>query len=422
MTGRVLLRGGCVLTLGTRTPNYSEADVLIEGGRIAEVGPGLRARDAEVVDATDTIVMPGFVDGHRHASTSLLRNIDVDGSPAEMPASDLQPEDVYAATLISLLTAAASGTTSVVDWSDVPPDDAYGEASLQAHADSGLRTVLVSDSHRAGSAGALPATTTLAAASPEPAGDTIEATAATWAKARASGMRIHAHAGMTAATAGAVAEIGRRGLLGGDVTLVHCTHLDHADLDAVSSSRAAVVLTPASEMATGLGAPPMQRLIDRSIRPGLGVDAERIAPGDMFAPMRTAISIQHATVFDLKLVGKGGIPKLLTTREVIRYATSDGARAVGLEASTGSLEAGKQADVIVLRTDRPNIFPVNDPIGAVVWGVDTSNLDWVFVAGRALMRHGSLEGDVERARKLASEAQQRVASSGVVAAGRGEST
>ena len=75
VTSRILLRGGCVLTLGARTPNFTEGDVLIDGDRVAEVGPGLRARDAEQVDASDTIVMPGFVDTHRHAWTSLFRNL-----------------------------------------------------------------------------------------------------------------------------------------------------------------------------------------------------------------------------------------------------------------------------------------------------------------------------------------------------------
>jgi cytosine/adenosine deaminase-related metal-dependent hydrolase len=162
-------------------------------------------------------------------------------------------------------------------------------------------------------------------------------------------------------------------------------------------------------MAGRLGTPPIQSLIDRDIRPGLGVDEERITPGDLFAQMRSTISMQHATVFDRKLSGKAGVPKLLSTRGVIRHATTDGARAAGLGEVTGSLEPGKQADIVMLRTDRPNIFPINDPIGAVVWGMDTSNVDWVFVAGRPLMRSGSLEANVERARNLATTAQHRVA-------------
>ena len=136
----------------------------------------------------------------------------------------------------------------------------------------------------------------------------------------------------------------------------------------------------------------------------------------MFAQMRATNSIQHAAYFDLKLAGKAGLPNLLTTRDVIRYATLDGARAVGLGDVTGSLEAGKRADIILLRTDRPNIFPINDPIGAVVWGMDTSNVGWVFSGGQALMRDGVLEADVERARDLAVTAQHRVATaSGLMA-------
>ncbi len=142
-------------------------------------------------------------------------------------------------------------------------------------------------------------------------------------------------------------------------------------------------LTPSSGMASGSGSPPIQQLIDHDIRPGLGIEDERVTPGDMFAQMRASISMQHATVFDLKLAGKAGVPRLMSTRDVIRSATADGARAAGLGRVTGSLEPGMQADVVMLRTDRPNVFPINDPIGAVVWGMDTSNVDWVFAAGRS---------------------------------------
>ena len=168
-------------------------------------------------------------------------------------------------------------------------------------------------------------------------------------------------------------------------------------------------LAPSSEMAGGLGAPPIQELIDRDIRPGLGVDDELMGPGDVFAQMRGTISVQHATVFDRKLSGKAGLPRLMTTRDVIRCATSDGARVAGVGDVTGSLEPGKQADVVMLRTDRPNIYPINDPIGAVVWGMDTSNVDRVIAGGRTLMAGGVLAGDVERARSLAEAARERVA-------------
>jgi cytosine/adenosine deaminase-related metal-dependent hydrolase len=171
-------------------------------------------------------------------------------------------------------------------------------------------------------------------------------------------------------------------------------------------------------MASGRGVPPIQGLIDRNIDTGLGVDDEAVAPGDIFAQMRAANSLQHATMFDLKLAGKAGLPKLLNTRQVIKFATSGGARVAGLGKVTGSIEPGKQADIIVLRTDRPNIHPINDPIGAVVWGMDTSNVDLVLVAGKVVVRGGTIQADVEKARNAATDSRRRVAeASGMVTAG-----
>jgi 5-methylthioadenosine/S-adenosylhomocysteine deaminase len=431
VTGNTLLKGGCVLTLGVKTPNFTEADVLINDGRVAEVGPGLRARNADQVDATDTIVMPGFVDTHRHLWKSLFRNLGE--AAGAIHGSHYQPDDVYAATLIGLMGAAQAGITTVVDWADIPVESDYTEAALQAHADAGLRTVFVHSAPRwAGSPMEVEpsllrltadhphtgeAVATIAFGPDDPSRADFDRINGQWSLAREMGLRIHAHVGMDASNAGVVSDLAQQDLLGPDVTLVHCAHLDDADLDAIASSGASVVLTPSSEMAGQLGLPPLQKLLDRRIRPGLGVDDEGVAPGDLFAQMRATNSVQHAAYFDLKLAGKAGLPNLLTTRDVIRYATVDGAVAVGLGAVTGSIEPGKQADIIVLRSDRPNIYPINDPIGAVVWGMDTSNLAWVFARGKPLMRDGALEGDVARARELALAAQSRVAANAGLLAG-----
>jgi 5-methylthioadenosine/S-adenosylhomocysteine deaminase len=404
-----LLKDATVLTLGNRTQNHESADVLIEDGLVSEVGSGLRARSAEVIEAEHTIVMPGFVDTHRRCWPSLFKNegaIPTGAAPG--------PDDVYAGTFASLAGAAESGITTVVDWYDGPADASHVEAALRAHADSGLRTVLVLAPEQdaptfwreivSGASVQPGPLTTLAAGliSLTAAGPT--SLAAARADAADLGLRLHvrgdgAAAGHLAAASGA---------LGGDVTIVHCNGLDDADLDAISSSGAGVALTPVADMTFGPGAPPMQAILDRNIRPGLGVGDELEGPGDLLAQIRSAISIQHATYFDLKLAGKGGLPNLLTTRDVIRYGTSDGANAIGLSDVAGSIEPGKPADLIVLRTDTPNLFPVNDPIGAVVWGVDTSNLDWVFVGGRPVMREGVLEADIPGVRNLVTDARQRM--------------
>jgi len=438
VTSRILLRGGCVLALGAKTPNFPQADLLIDDGKVAEVGTGLRARDAEVVDATDTIVMPGFVDTHRHVWKSLFRNLGDAPSGEDSPSAAVfgdrsQPEDVYAATLIGLLGAVEAGITTVVDWSDLRSDDGFAEAALQAHTDVGLRTMFVHAAHprRQSHEHAVPTprqlvtrltdaagpSTTIAFGFGELVPTDLDRVTEDWAVARGLGMHIHAHVGSETSGRGVISRLAERGLLGKDVTLVHCSELDAADLDAIAASGASVSLAPWSEMAGGLGSPPIQQLIDRDIRPGLAIDDERVAPGDMFAQMRAMISLQHATAFDLKLAGKAGVPRLMNTRDVIRSATVDGARVAGWSQETGSLEPGMQADIILLRTDRPNIFPINDPIGAVVWGMDTSNVDWVFVAGRPLMRSGALEANVEQARNLATTAQHRVATAAGLAVG-----
>jgi 5-methylthioadenosine/S-adenosylhomocysteine deaminase len=427
VTTGFLLRGGCVLTLGARSPNFTEADVLIADGTVAEVGRGLRARDAEVVDAADTIVMPGFVDSHRHAWTSLFRNLgegtdrEADRMSSSVLGGYFEPDDVYAATLIGLLGAVEAGITTVADRWDLPLDGSSAEAALRAHADSGLRTVLVSvasgreDAGPASRdvlarlAGAAGPSTTIALGTGGPGPTDVDRIAADWAVAREAGLRIFAHARPGSAPPGSVAALAGRGLLADDVTFVHHTQLDDADLDAIAAAGASVSFTPSSEMASGMGSPPIQQLLDHDIRPALGVGDERVAPGDMFAQMRATISLQHATVFDRKLMGKAGLPRLMSTRDVIRYATVEGARATGLGRVTGSLEPGMAADIVMLRTDRPNIHPVNDPIGAVVWGMDTSNIDRVFVSGRVLVRDGVLEADLDRIRGDATAARDRVA-------------
>lgn len=416
---KILIRGGCVLTMGRA--NHAEADVLIDGQTVAAVGSGLRARDAEVIDASGAIVMPGFVDAHRHTGESLLRNIGETSISGADLAGEYDPDDLFAATLVGLLGALDAGITTVVDWCDAIGGPEHLDAAVRAHTEAGTRSVLVvaadgtadrDPQEQLRRAAGIPVSPLLtgAAGLRYPSGAGSDATA--WGAARSMGLRVHTHAG-SEGDRGTAAALAAQGVLGPDVTLVHCSHFDGADLDAVSSSGTRIVLTPAAEMAMGVGSPPIQELIDRGLRPGLGSETERMSPGDIFAQVRAVISLQHATVFDRKLAGKAGLPKLLTTREVIRYGTVDGAVAAGLDDTTGVIEEGRQADLVVLRADRPNIHPVNDPIGAVVWGMDTSNVDWVLVAGEIRKRAGRLVADVDRARSLAVAARERIGGSGL---------
>jgi cytosine/adenosine deaminase-related metal-dependent hydrolase len=397
---RTLIKGGCVLTMHPRIGNHHRADVLIEGDTIAEIGEHITARDADVIDASNTVVMPGFIDSHRRVAESLFRGIGEGGAAS---VADYTPDDVYAATLVGLLGAAEAGITTVVDWAEFGSRSDHVEAAIAAHAEAGLRTLVVHAASndeqsisrwqpelRRLAAATWSPLTGLAAGSLEPGSTNRDQIARDWGLARELGLRIHSPAGTNRSAAGAVSNLAGR-LLGSDVTLVHCSYLDEADLGAVAAAGTSVVLTPSSDMAGGQSPPHVQKLIDHGIRMGLGVGSDRL---------------------DLKLAGKAGLPRLLTTRDVIRYGCIGGSAAAGLADVTGSLEPGKQADIVILRTDRPNIFPVNDPIGAVVWGMDTSNIDWVLVAGRPVVRHGELDADLDRVRELALTARARVVTAG----------
>lgn len=425
---RTLIKGGTVLTMDKSVGNFHKADVLMEGSKIAAVGPNLDAVDAEVIDASNTIVMPGFVDTHRHLWEGILRNIGAD-IPLEGDASYLafvlnklapayRPDDVYAGNLISTLGAIDAGITTILDWSHIQAGPEHTDAAIKALQESGMRAVFAYGPvwYEAPKAehpewfrriakqyfSSQDQLLTLAWAGFGPEFSTVEGCVADWQLARENGARITVHVGVgTFGKHGKVGQVGKAGIYGPDTTFIHCTTLSDDEIQMIVDAGSSVSLAAPVEMMMGHGMVPTQKFLDRGLRPSLSVDVETNVPNDMFTQMRSVISLQHALMFDKKLSGGGNIPAPLTTRDVLEFATIEGARANGLESKTGSLTPGKEADVIMLRTDKPNVFPINDPIGAVVWGMDTSNVDSVWIAGVPKKRHGELVGvDLNRVRNV----------------------
>jgi 5-methylthioadenosine/S-adenosylhomocysteine deaminase len=185
---------------------------------------------------------------------------------------------------------------------------------------------------------------------------------------------------------GKVQEMGEAGLLRENTTYLPCTTLNDIEIQMIVDTGGTVSLAAPVEMMMGYGMPPIQKFLDRGLKPSLSVDVETNVPGDMFTQMRSVAALQHGLSFEKA----NGSSDRITSYEVLSYATIEGARANGLAHKTGSLTPGKEADLILLRTDKPNVFPVNDPVGAVVWSMDTSNVDTVFVAGRLMKRNGQL--------------------------------
>jgi cytosine/adenosine deaminase-related metal-dependent hydrolase len=244
---------------------------------------------------------------------------------------------------------------------------------------------------------------TLALAAPGPEFTDFEVSRDHWKLARETGARITTHVGVgTYGKDGKVQEMGEAGLLGADTTYIHCTTLNDTEIQMIVDTGGTVSLASPVEMMMGHGMPPIQKFLDRGLRPSLSVDVETNVPGDMFNQMRSVLALQRANA-----TAEGKAP--LTASEVLACATIDGAKANGLEATIGTLTPGKQADVIVLRTDRINVTPLNDPSTAVVTGMDTGNVDTVLIAGRVMKRHGELlHVDWPAVKRMVAESRDHV--------------
>jgi cytosine/adenosine deaminase-related metal-dependent hydrolase len=158
----------------------------------------------------------------------------------------------------------------------------------------------------------------------------------------------------------------------------------------------------------GHGNPPTQKAIDIGIRPSLSVDVETSVPNDFFTQMRTVFSLQKNEVWARRLGGEKDAGKFLTVRDVLEFATIEGARANGLAKKVGTLTPGKEADIVLLRTDRLNVMPMNNAVGAVVTSMTSANVDTVLIAGKVMKRNGQLVGvDMNRIAKLGRDAQAR---------------
>ena len=435
-SNRILLKGGCVLTLDKKLGNFHKASVLIEGSKIAAVGPGVNASDAEVIDASDMIVMPGFIDTHRHMWEGILRNIGtniaLEGVDSHFAfilntlAPAFRPEDVYIGNLVSALGAIEAGITTLLDWSHVQVSPDHTDQGIRALQDSGVRAVFgygfpwwgewnpeqsnwfrrIAKQYFSSKDQLL----TLALAPPGPEFTPFEAAKAHWELAREVDALISVHVGVgSLGQHKKLAEMGRAGLLKSDTTYIHCTTLSDEEIQMIVDTGGKVSLAASAEMMMGYGMIPTQKFLDRGLRPGLSIDVETNVPGDMFTQMRSVISLQHALLFERRLSGEWGVPRFLTAREVLEFATIEGARANGLEDKIGTLTPGKEADIILLNTNRINIMPINDPIGAIVLGMDTSNVDSVFVAGKILKRGGRvLNVDMNRIEQMVYEARNYV--------------
>lgn len=442
MTHRTLLRAGHVLSMDPGIGDLPRGDVLIEDGRIAAVDREISA-DAEVLDMTGRIVIPGFVDTHRHTWEASIRNVAPDATLDDYFVDILDtfaplytPEDVYAANLAGALECLNAGITTLVDWSHINNTPEHPDAAIRALTETGIRAQYAYGSANTSLADywfeskiAIPGDDvrrirteyfssdsedgllTLALATRGPGFCVNDVVTSEWGLARELGIPITVHVAMgrLAGRFGMVKQLHDLGLLGPDTTYIHCCYLSEEEWRLVADSGGTVSVAPQVETQMGHGWPPVMKAIEHGLRPSLSIDVVTTVPGDMFTQIRAAFGAERARVNADSWQADVPVPDtMLTARQMLEIATRNGAHVACLEDRTGSLTPGKRADVVAIDATALNVAPVHDAAAAVALSADVSNVETVIVDGVVRKRDGRLTADVARARRLVEESRDRL--------------
>jgi 5-methylthioadenosine/S-adenosylhomocysteine deaminase len=431
---RYVIRNAHVLTQDPELGDLPSADILIDEGRIAAVQPDLGEVDAEVVDGTDRIALPGFVDTHRHSWQSLVRHMSTDWTLAQyfsgvrgVLGRNYTPEDMYAANLIAMLEALDAGITTIVDWSHNNNTPEHADAAVSAVIDSGIRAVwaygnsndewlpvsdvpLSRDVTRVAERW-FPSSdqrVTLALALRGPQFATPEANQQDFALARELGVPVTVHVGDGAwGKSRPVAWMDEHGFADERTTYVHSNTIADDEMDIIDRTGGAVSVAPELEMHMGHGRLATLRARARGIPTGISIDVCTSVGGDMFSPMRAILAGTRYLV-NLEILDAGGDPPdlPLTALDVLGMATREGARVAWLGDEVGTLTPGRKADVILVRTDDLAMRPLNYPAGAVIESGHPGLVETVFVDGVPVKRDGALVAhDVAAVIRRADEAR-----------------
>jgi cytosine/adenosine deaminase-related metal-dependent hydrolase len=413
---KVLFRNGAVLSMDPAVGDFDSADVLVDGGKIAAIGPNLDAGDAAVIDATGKIVMPGFIDTHHHQFETALRGFLADallfndGKPhgavnyADYVLGNFsqvyRPEDVHISELFGSLSQIDAGVTTVLDVSQIHHSPEHSDAAIKGIADSGRRAAFgYFEGH--GDKNKYPGDARRIKKQYFSSDDQLMTMVMggeiylpgyeeAWAIGRELDIPIAVHVVGSFGMAETFDSLAKAGQFGPDNIFIHMTGMTDAGWQATKDAGAAVSLAVPIEMSMRHGMPPILKTIEMGIQPSLSTDVECTMTADFFTQMRSAMTLQRGLANQAALSGDENPPELLTSRDVIRFATVEGARTLKLDGKVGTLTPGKDADIILLDATAINVAPLNNVPGAVVTLMERNNVDTVMVAGKILKWNGQL--------------------------------
>ncbi|GIF26429.1 cytosine/adenosine deaminase-related metal-dependent hydrolase [Actinoplanes tereljensis] len=413
----VVLRNGLVLTMDDSHTVLNNADVLVIGDRIAEVGHNLTAPDGALeIDATDGIIMPGMVDTHRHMWQTAMRGYGADWTLTQyfvwyyLESGKLfRPEDVHAGNLLGAIEAIDSGVTTTVDWSHGLQTIDHADAAVDALEAVPGRFVLAygniqqgpwqwsttpefRDFYRRRIDGGKLAGFQLAFDIP---GDPAFQEKAAFEVARDLGVTVTTHAGVWGATNDdGIRLMYENGFMTPGTVYVHAATLSSDSYHRIAATGGSVSVSTESEQSAGQGYPPTWVLRKHDIPVSLSMDTSVWWSGDLFSAMRTTLSADRSREHLEAHAAKETITHHhLRAEQVVDWGTRGGAKALGMDSEIGAITPGRKADVVLIKNDAsPAMFPVLHPYGHVAYQAQRGDVHTVLVGGKVVKQDGKLVG------------------------------
>ena len=414
----LVLRNGTVLTMDPAHQILTRADVLVSGERIAAVGPALTVPDGTAeVDASGGIVMPGMIDTHRHMWQTAMRGYGADWTLTQYFVwyylnwgKLFRPQDIYAGNLLAALEAIDAGVTTTVDWSHGLQTTEHADAAVDALTEVPGRFVLAYGNIQQGpwEWSATPEFRAFAGRRFTPGndmlglqlafdvtGDPAFPERAAFEVARDLGVPVTTHAGVWGATNDdGIRLMHDGGFMTPETIYVHAATLTRDSYNRIAATGGSASVSTESEQSAGQGYPPTWQLREHGIPVSLSMDTSVWWSGDLFSAMRATLGADRSREHLEAHARQETVTNChLRAEQVVEWATMGGARALHLDHATGSIEAGKKADLVLIKNDfSPVMFPVLNPYGHVAFQAQRGDVHTVIINGRVVKHDHRLVG------------------------------
>ncbi len=422
--GLTLIKDAAIVSMDPAIGDLRKGDILIDRDRIAAVAPNVAASDAAVIDGSHMLVLPGLINGHLHTWQTGLRGLAADWTVAEYMqamhrglATLFRPEDIHIANLMGALNQINNGATTLVDWCHNNPTPEHTDAAIRGLDESGIRALFLHGSpkpdpkpgqkhfsevpmprgeverFRKGRFASDNGLLTFGLAILGPYYSTYDVTKADLALAREFDLFASMHVGGgTGLVPDCFERLLKDNLVDEHLTVVHGNDIAPDKVRQIADRGGTFTVTAEIELQMGYGDPLTGILHAKKAPISIGTDVEPAVGSDLFTCMR--LTLQHernrGIIEALNKSSSRPQSSQITCRHALSWVTTGAAKIAGLDDRIGSLTPGKQADLVMLRTDTLNMTPMHDLVGCAVMQAATANVDTVIIAGRIVKQGGKL--------------------------------